>query len=125
MTATQVRQDKVLPRKENPQVKERGRVVFSTALEHVTLVGECDGSPTTIAKCNGSSVTIKVIKNEGKCDIEVFCIDVQNKEIPNTRQKITPEGILPIYVAPNNTNRVDFECKKTTEKSECKVSMAV
>ncbi len=123
--ANQSKQERVPPQKGQPNGKVPAQVIFGTALEHVTLTGKCDGGKSILAKCNGSSVTIKVIENAGKCDIAVFCLDNNNKEIQNTRTKIPPGQILPIYVAPNGTDRVELECIQADLNPECKVKLAV
>ena len=120
-----LKQDKVSPRRGDSHEKDPFKVVFSTALEHATLSGKCDGGQIILAKCNGFSVTIKVIKNEGQCKIAVYCLDVNNREIQNTREEIKPGAMLPIYIAPNTTDRVIAECIRTESSPECKVSMAV
>lgn len=93
--------------------------------ERVTLSGKCDGSPNVIAKCNGSSVTIKRITNQGNCEIEIYCLDDAGKEIGKTRHPIQLKGMLPIYIAPDKTDTVNVVCKKTDNEPECKYSMDV
>jgi len=120
--ADQKKQDKIPPQKEKPEEKARDTC---TALEHIELTGKCDGGKIVLAKCNGYSVTIKLLKNDGRCTLSVYCLDSNHNEIQGTREDIKPGALLPIYVAPNTTDRVIAECTRTEPNSDCKINIAV
>ena len=89
--------------------------------------GKCDGKTQfVLAKTNGQSLTLYLIKSTGECGGTVSSVDTNNQPLPNSAQPIKKGAMLPVYVAPLGTDRVIYtcDCNDNTDDA-CSVDVSV
>ena len=113
-------------KREEPEEIKHKHIRVSVERDRASVSGKCNGTSIVLARPNGASVSLYIIKNVGKCDGTLACVDKAGNKIADTDIEIKKGGILPIYVSPLGTKSIEFVCNRNENKDDvCEVEVSV
>lgn len=76
------------------------------------------GTYNIISRTNGLARTLKWLKNNGECSLDIICLDREHKPLEYTRQRLEKDQIIESYNSDGNTYKICCICSGTDGKIE-------